>query len=94
MPKSFTIYNVLGVIGKYLCLPPMSLNLVWKTGEMELVPTVKDDWDDFEEDERVVAAAPAPGLMRAREQALLPRTRPLGSWIEGVRADVRVEMAR
>lgn len=63
LPRSLSIYSVLGRLGGRLQLPPMILRLVWETAEED----------------------------GTREERLVPRSRPLGSWIEEQAAVIRVE---
>lgn len=91
IPKSFTIYNVLGILGREIGLPPPLLSLVWETGEMEVVPVEKDDWTDFDEAQDI---GPKPSLMRLREEPLRPETRVIGSWIDYTQAIVRIELTQ
>jgi len=91
IPRSFTIYNVLGILGCKTGLPPPLLSLVWETGEMDVVPVEKDDWSDFDEAHDIGAK---PNIMRLREEPLRPETRAIGSWIDDAQAIVRIELTR
>ncbi|KAJ9647769.1 hypothetical protein H2199_001543 [Coniosporium tulheliwenetii] len=58
VPKRFTAYAVLGLVGKHLGLPPIKLRLVWETGEWD--PPAKDQlavdelWDSDEVEDEIV----------------------------------------
>ena len=75
IPRSFTIYNVLGIVGKKFRLPPMQLKLIWEDGDDASVPS-----------NEAVSGNSVP-----RDEVLVPRTRNLGTWIDGMTASVRVE---
>ncbi|KAF2761645.1 hypothetical protein EJ05DRAFT_507289 [Pseudovirgaria hyperparasitica] len=92
VPKSYTIYSTLGLIGKELCLPPLSLRLFWETGEWDVVSKdqglEEEDWDSEAEDED--------GDDQERVQRvveLVAGTRLVGTWVEGdeVRMLVRLK---
>jgi len=75
IPRSFTIYNVLSIVGKKFKLPPMQLKLIWEDGDDASVPSNEA----------------ASGNSVPKEEVLVPRTRNLGTWIDGMTANVRVE---
>lgn len=93
IPRSFTIYNVLSLVGKLFSLSPMSIDLVWETGEALL--TKDDDSSDSEDGEDKGArqtSKPKPAALR--EEPLTPLTRRLGTWLEQPTANVRVELRK
>lgn len=75
IPRSFTVYNVLGIVGKKFRLPPMQLKLIWEDANYDSMPSQEAATSD---------TVP-------REEELVPRTRNLGTWIDGMTATVRVE---
>ena len=77
IPESFTVYNILGMAGRYFGLVPMLLKLVWETGEHETVQEYEGDSNGI----------------KLREEVLEPRTRRLGSWIESRVAKIRIELS-
>lgn len=93
LPKSLSIYAVLGIVGKRLGLLPLKLRLFWETGEKDPVKTAGgkvqgvQEWDSDEEetteDKRVQWVE--------REVELVAGTRPLGTVVEKAEARLRVE---
>lgn len=93
LPKSFTIYNVLGLVGKHFNLPSMLLRLVWEAEEEAVVAsgeeTNGDDWDHEgvkDTNQRTLGTQTV-----LKEETLVPLTRNLGTWIDGNQAKIRVE---
>jgi hypothetical protein len=98
LPKSLSIYSVLGIVGKHFGVPPMRLNLIYETPEWDVVHkgaggSGNGPWDSEEEsDNEGEGAATDWGERRVRREILiLPGTRGIGSWIDGNVGDVRVE---
>ncbi|KAK5737546.1 hypothetical protein LTR17_006593 [Elasticomyces elasticus] len=104
LPKSFSMYAILGVVGKKLGVMPLRLRLVLETGERDPVGMASegyggpewwhsDDEDNADEAERF--ASHANGTEQAswvaREVEMPPGTRALGTYVEGMAARVRVE---
>ncbi|GAB7348580.1 hypothetical protein MBLNU459_g6966t1 [Dothideomycetes sp. NU459] len=93
LPKSLSIYSVLGIVGKHLSLPPMQLRLILETGEKDRVGQSSNDWQGVQEwdsDEEDMD-----GLgdeWREREVDLVAGTRPLGTVAEHAEALIRVEL--
>lgn len=93
IPKSFTIYSTLGMIGKKLGIAPLSLRLLWETGEWDAVPqendTVADeDWDSEAEQD-------ADGDASNKVQHVVEfvaGTRLIGTWVDGNEVTLRVEI--
>lgn len=54
IPKTFNIYRVKGIVGRFLERSPMSLRLIWETGEWDPVAGF-EDVDEFSSDEDDVA---------------------------------------
>jgi len=91
IPKSLSTYALLGLVGKHLRILPLKLRLVWETGEHD---PVKDEgseapewWDSSDEESEAEG-----GEWVAREVELVPGTRPLGTYMEGREARVRVQV--
>ncbi|KAK4902188.1 hypothetical protein LTR27_001091 [Elasticomyces elasticus] len=104
LPKSFSMYAILGVVGKKLGVMPLRLRLVLETGERDPVGMASegyggpewwhsDDEDCADEDERVASQASGKDQASwvAREVEMPPGTRALGTYVEGMAARVRVE---
>jgi hypothetical protein len=51
VPKSFDIYAVKGIAGKLFDSKPLSLRLIWETGEWDPVAGFDDEMEDSSEDE-------------------------------------------
>jgi Leucine-rich repeat (LRR) protein len=99
IPKSFSVYSVLGIVGKHFGLPPMKLNLIYETAEWDVVDkganSAEDGlWDSEEEsgDEGGGSSVDWGGRRVRREIEILAGTRGIGSWVDGPEADIRVEM--
>jgi len=90
-PKSFSIYSVLGLVGKRLGTLPKDISLIWETGEKDpVIPAIKgkqgvQEWDSEDEDDSNSAAEWA-----NRDIELIPGTRPIGTVIEKSEARIRV----
>lgn len=91
IPKSCSIYKVLGILGRRLDLAPTQLRLVLETGDKDRVDTSAwqgvCEWDSDEEDAEDVAEE-----WREREEELVAGTRPLGTFVQGQEARIRVEL--
>ncbi|KAF2401344.1 hypothetical protein EJ06DRAFT_529475 [Trichodelitschia bisporula] len=98
LPKRFSVYTVLGIIGKHFRFPPLSLRLILETGEWEVVNTFHDavsendmwDSDDSEDEERRNEVGWADKRI-PREIELTAGTRGIGTWIDSSEASIRVE---
>lgn len=93
LPKSLSVYGVLGIVGKHLNLPPAQLHLVLETGEKDRVGQSASDWQgvqewdsDEEETDRLGAE------WKEREIELVAGTRPFGTLAEHSEALIRVEL--
>jgi tubulin-specific chaperone E len=92
IPRGFSVYAALGLIGKRFGLWPMGLKLVWETGEwdFERGDVVEDEeWDSEVEEGEGEAEL---GRRVPREVAIWPSTKPFGTQVDGERAVVRVEL--
>lgn len=94
IPMSFTVYSALGIVGKKFGLPPMKLRLIWETGDW--VPAGQDAlaadtaWDSESSGDE---GDKETGTERvSREVELVAGTRTVGTWVDGVEANVRVEL--
>jgi hypothetical protein len=91
IPMGCTAYTVLGIVGRHFGIEPIKCKLVWETGDwMPASRTMADvgeeDWDSEGSDgeggqERMM-----------REVEIMPGTRSVGTWIDGLEATVRVEV--
>jgi hypothetical protein len=94
IPRSASVYSLLGRVSKKLNVMPLGLRLVWETGERDPVAAggsagdAPEYWDsDDGEDEDV-----GKGEWVAREVELAAGTRAVGSYLEGAGGTVRVEI--
>jgi hypothetical protein len=93
IPRSASVYALLGRVGKRLDVSPLKLQLVWETGERDPVRKGGDGndapewWDSSNEEDEGVE-----GEWVAREVNLVAGTRMVGSYFEGQAAKVRVEI--
>ena len=91
IPKSFNIYAVLGIVGKRLAQMLLELRLILQTNEKD--PVGRDsgydepDWWDSDDETEAVQEE-----WIEREVELVAGTRALGTFIEGRKANVRVEL--
>ncbi|KAI1425395.1 Thioesterase/thiol ester dehydrase-isomerase [Xylaria sp. FL1777] len=108
IPKTFDIYAVKGIVGKLFGVKPLSIRLIWETGEWDPVAgfddEVEDSSGDEEElpavDERQVTATRTDnshvgeqaGKWVKREVELPDGLRQLGFCVDGLEAKIRVEM--
>ncbi|KAK5006298.1 hypothetical protein LTR16_005899 [Cryomyces antarcticus] len=96
VPRSFSVYSVLGLVGKRTGLVPMTLRLIWETGEWDPVASKYGDddaeyWNSSDEDTDE-AEGWSDGRTVLREEELVAGTRMVGTWIEASEAVVRVEL--
>ncbi|KAI5207473.1 hypothetical protein E4T39_01867 [Aureobasidium subglaciale] len=91
IPKSCSIYKVHGVIGRRLGVEPYKLRLILETGEKDRVDMATwngvEEWDSDEDDAEDVGEE-----WKEREEELVPGTRPLGTFVDGQKARIRVEL--
>lgn len=91
IPMSCTAYTVLGIVGNRFNIKPMQCRLMWETGDWmsarkNMTTIVDDDWDSEDSDTEM-------GMERImREVEIVPGTKSIGTWIDGVEAVVRVEV--
>lgn len=97
IPKAFTVYEVLGLVGKKLRILPLKLRLVLETGEQDPLAqgeeyTGPEEWcSDSEDEEGSDGAVSADGQWTSRKVELIAGTRVLGTYIEGREASIVVE---
>lgn len=95
IPKSFDSYQLKGIVGKLFDLRPLSLRLVWETGEWDPMAGY-DDQEDSEDDDTAMAddelEARNKGRWIKREVELEDGTRQIGNTIDATVAIVRVEL--
>lgn len=94
IPRSFSIYAVLGLVAARLHVRPLKLRLVWQTGERdpgrrELDEEGPQEWDSDAEEEPHAERGES---WTERELELVAGTRLLGTYVEGREATVRIEM--
>ncbi|KAI0548253.1 Thioesterase/thiol ester dehydrase-isomerase [Xylaria curta] len=107
IPKSFDIYAVKGIAGKLFGAKPLSLRLIWETGEWDPVAGFDDEVEDSSGDEeevsvvgRVEAATPGDNSQQGgkagkwvkREVELPDGPRQLGFCVDGLEAKIRIEL--
>ncbi|PQE25827.1 tubulin-specific chaperone e protein [Rutstroemia sp. NJR-2017a BBW] len=104
IPNSFDIYRVKGIVGRLLGVKPMSLRLIWETGEWDPVAGYEDTNSDEEEqtkmERRKSVQTPseqqrkAGGQLVKREVELEDGTRPVGNCVDGKEVTIRVELRK
>jgi hypothetical protein len=91
IPKSCSIYKVHGILGRRLGVEPLRLRLILETGEKDRVDMATwhgvEEWDSDEEDAEEVGEE-----WKEREEELVGGTRPLGTFVDGAKARIRVEI--
>lgn len=104
IPKAFSIYRVKGIVGRLLDRRPLSLKLIWETGEWDPVAGY-EDIDEYDEDEGVSgietnkraaqtheqAEKSKAGRFMKREVELEDTTKDVGLCVDGMEARIRVE---
>ncbi|TGJ82540.1 hypothetical protein E0Z10_g6209 [Xylaria hypoxylon] len=106
IPKGFDIYAVKGIAGKLFGIKPLSIRLIWETGEWDPVGGFDDEVEDSSGDEeelppveeREMTASgdnshpgKEAGKWAKREVELLDGPRQLGFCVDGLEVKVRVE---
>jgi hypothetical protein len=107
IPKGFDIYQVKGIVGRLFGLRPLSLRLIWETGEWDPVAGYEDQEENSDEEdeteethvhrgviaqEATVETSKEKGRWMRREVELEDGTRQIGFWVDGMEAKVRVEL--
>ncbi|KAI4729240.1 hypothetical protein E4T49_03037 [Aureobasidium sp. EXF-10728] len=90
IPKACSIYKVHGILGRRLNVEPTQLRLILETGEKDRVDMATwngvEEWDSDEDDAEEFGEQ-----WKEREEELVPGTRPLGTFVDGSKARIRVE---
>ena len=103
VPKSFSIYEVLGLVGKKLGIMPLDLRLMLETDESDMLGPSSDysgpDWwcSDSEDSDDLDGGAGrkgAPVSLKVRLVELTAGTRAIGTYAEGPQTQIRVEARR
>lgn len=89
IPARCTAYTLLGLVGRAFEVKPSALRLVWETGDW--VPAARVGVQDAEGNESEDEEE-AEGERVMREVVILPGTRGVGTWVEGMEATIRAEM--
>lgn len=107
VPKGFDIYAVKGIAGKLFGAKPLSLRLIWETGEWDPVAGFDDEVEDSSGDEEELSAVDEREVARPgdnsqqggkagkwvkREVELPDGPRQLGFCVDGLEAKIRVEL--
>lgn len=102
IPKSMSIYSLLGIVAKHLMhasdvqasqqpVNPLNLRLIWETDDFDPIGhggyNGPEWWDSDDE-----AESTQDGQWTARQLELTASTRAVGTYIEGRKASIRVEM--
>ncbi|KAM0723046.1 hypothetical protein Q7P37_001245 [Cladosporium fusiforme] len=95
VPRSASMYTLLGRVGRKLDALPLALRLVWETGERDPVRSAAGGeegpvWWDSEDEEEEGDGGGTEWV--AREVELAAGTRMVGTYFEGRKARVRVEV--
>ncbi|KFX92062.1 hypothetical protein V490_05582 [Pseudogymnoascus sp. VKM F-3557] len=96
IPRGFDVYRIKGIVGKLFDVRPLSLCLIWETGEWDPVAGYEDeeyDSEDLEEGDGSVTvdaeSRNAKGKWMRREVELEDSTRQVGNSVDGMEAKVR-----
>ncbi|OBT83425.1 hypothetical protein VE02_07702 [Pseudogymnoascus sp. 03VT05] len=99
IPRGFDVYRIKGIVGKLFDVRPLSLCLIWETGEWDPVAGYEDEEYDSEDLEEGDGAATvdaesreAKGKWMRREVELEDSTRQVGNSVDGMEAKVRLEL--
>lgn len=99
IPRGFDVYRIKGIVGKLFDVRPLSLCLIWETGEWDPVAGYEDeeyDSEDLEEGDGSVTvdaeSRNAKGKWMRREVELEDSTRQVGNSVDGMEAKVRLEL--
>jgi hypothetical protein len=96
IPKGFDIYRVKGIVGRLFNIPPLSLRLIWETGEWDPVAGYEEQAEDDEDSDNENMATPVTsdnkGKWMKREVEIEDGTRQIGFCVDGMEATVRIEL--
>lgn len=105
LPRTIGVYALKGIVGRLFGLKPMSLTLIWETGEWDPIAGAddRDEDSDLEQDAGSVKGKEEAegrgekeeerdmGKWVQREEELVDGTKNVGFWVEGREARVRIE---
>ena len=96
VPVGFTSYSLHGVVGKELGLKPLKLKLIWETGDWmpashQFDINKEESWDSESSDDEIKESTQRTEMVM-REVEIVPGTRLVGTWVDGMEAVVRVEL--
>lgn len=90
IPMSLAAYTVHGMVSKHFDIRPLKSRLIWETGDWMLARKaggIDAEASDSEDSETEI------GMEKVmREVEIVPGTRTIGTWIDGMEATVRVEV--
>lgn len=94
IPKRLSIYSVLGIVGRKVKVSPFELRLFWQTEDW-IIPksSLVDEFEQWDSDDDEDEGIGGQGRVR-REVELLPGTRSLGTWVDGIDVTIRVEVQK
>jgi hypothetical protein len=104
VPKGFDLYAVKGIVGRLFSANPLSIKLVWETGEWDPVGGFDEEEDESDDEEERAAEVeesqagvadgepPKGGRWVKREVELKDGPRLFGYCVDGMEATVRVEV--
>ena len=98
IPKGFDVYKVKGIVGRAFEVAPLSLRLVWETGEWDPVAGYEDEEnsDDEDDDAQTIndngSTSKDKGKWMKREVEIEDGTRQIGFCVDGTEVKVRVEL--
>ncbi|KAJ4354561.1 uncharacterized protein N0V89_006298 [Didymosphaeria variabile] len=89
IPGRCTAYTLIGMVSREFKTKPMGMRLVWETGDWMPAPkgVEEEDNDSESEDEEESEVGRV-----MREVEIVPGTRSVGTWIDGMEATIRVEL--
>lgn len=83
IPRAFDTYRLKGIVGRLFGQKPMSLKLVWETGELDPVAGYEEEWDSSDEEEDEEVAAVDNQFPRKREVATsADEMVMMGNWVK------------
>lgn len=96
IPMSFTAYTLLGIVSKNFGIPPAKLRLIWETGDWMHAPrpagTLGEESDSESSDGDTDENSDGKGERVMREVEIVPGTKAIGNWIDGMEAIIRVQL--
>jgi hypothetical protein len=96
IPMTFTAYTLIGIVSKSFGIPPLKLKLIWETGDWMHAPrtagTLSEDQDSEDSDDEIDENADGKGERIMREVEIVPGTKAVGNWVDGMEATIRVQL--